>query len=69
MLIHILLLDIMHICYINFYLLVGLTVDTYEQLDALATCFPWCAVPQEPPQPCKLSNIRAIFIILFLMLY
>lgn len=27
----------------------GVAVDTYEHLDALGTCFPWCTMPQEKP--------------------
>lgn len=27
----------------------GVMVDTYEHLDALGTCFPWCTMPQEKP--------------------
>ncbi|KAL4702277.1 hypothetical protein ACJJTC_018591 [Scirpophaga incertulas] len=27
----------------------GVAVDTYEHLDALGTCFPWCAMSQEKP--------------------
>ncbi|KOB76230.1 Longer ecdysteroid-phosphate phosphatase, partial [Operophtera brumata] len=27
----------------------GVTVDTYEHLDALGACFPWCTMQQEKP--------------------
>lgn len=32
-------------------------MDTYEQLDALGTCFPWCTMPQEKPIKCKSSSV------------
>lgn len=32
---------------------VGVMVDTYEHLDALGTCFPWCTMSQEKPIKCK----------------
>ncbi|KAJ8713917.1 hypothetical protein PYW08_007537 [Mythimna loreyi] len=35
----------------------GVMVDTYEHLDALGTCFPWCTVPQE--KPIKSINLEA----------
>ncbi|KAF9824304.1 hypothetical protein SFRURICE_019984 [Spodoptera frugiperda] len=35
----------------------GVMVDTYEHLDALGTCFPWCTMPQE--KPIKSINLEA----------
>ncbi|XP_047033703.1 protein UBASH3A homolog isoform X1 [Helicoverpa zea] len=35
----------------------GVMVDTYEHLDTLGTCFPWCTMPQE--KPIKSINLEA----------
>ncbi|XP_063387208.1 ecdysteroid-phosphate phosphatase [Cydia fagiglandana] len=37
--------------------LLGVSMDTYEHLDALGTCFPWCTMPQE--KPIKSINLEA----------
>lgn len=42
-------------------------MDTYEQLDALGTCFPWCTMPQEKPIKCKSSLVVTISIVYLIL--